>query len=276
MSISLGHTFILSLLIALLLFACGAPSAQPVQPISETVFSPSPTLEGTPNISATKDIVPSTLVAAKTAEPQTVALTSSKDNTLYEVGQGFLSNGSGQHIFVGKSAAGPVRRAVIAFDLAGNVPSGATITEATLTLNLSRTRDDGQVIGLHRLLADWGEGASDTPGNEGSGVPASDGDATWIYRSFDTEPWSQPGGDFESDPSGSVPVADPDRYSWGSTAAMVSDVQMWLDSPIDNFGWLLKGNEEEVRTTKRFDSRENESPENRPTLTITFILQGNP
>jgi hypothetical protein len=45
--------------------------------------------------------------------------------------------------------------------LAGEVPVGSTITEVTLTLNMSRTVDDGQVIALHRMLADWGEGVSD-------------------------------------------------------------------------------------------------------------------
>ena len=78
-----------------------------------------------------------------------------------------MSNGSGQHFFAGKSASGPVRRAVVAFDLAGEVSVGSTITEVTLTLNMSRAVDDGQVIAPHRMLADWGEGVSDVRPTKG-------------------------------------------------------------------------------------------------------------
>jgi hypothetical protein len=35
---------------------------------------------------------------------------------------------------------------------------------------------------------------------------------------------------------------------------MVNDVQMWVNIPAANFGWLLKDNEKKSRTTKRFDS----------------------
>ena len=134
----------------------------------------------------------------------TVLLAPSKDNTLYEVGEGFLSNGSGQHFFAGKGASGPVRRAVVAFDRAGDVPVGSTITEVTLTLNRNRTVDDGQVIALHRKLADWGEG---------TGVAAMPGDATWVFRVFDSDPWSEPGGDFASAPSGDILVVGPGQYT---------------------------------------------------------------
>ncbi|MDA1219193.1 MAG: DNRLRE domain-containing protein [Chloroflexi bacterium] len=274
MSIRFGQALILSICTGIMLMACNGQAGPPVRPATEPASSPTPTLVSTPPVVAATNLPPT--AAAETLEPQTVTLTSNKDNTLYEVEQGFLSNGSGQHFFAGKSAAGPVRRAVIAFNIAGKVPVGSTITKVALTLNVSRTQSEGQVVALHRLLADWGEGASDTTGNEGSGVPASPGDATWIYRSFDTDPWGEPGGDFQPIASGSITVAGLEKYSWGSTTAMVADVQMWLDIPVNNFGWLLKGNEEEVRTTKRFDSRENESPENRPTLTITFVPRGSP
>jgi len=282
MSIKVGPTMMLavwrSILITLLLVGCGGAASPvpdpPVQPITEPASRPTPFLAGTPD--APELATPPPTAVTATPGPETVTLTPSKDNTLYEDGQGFLSNGSGQHFFAGKSAAGAVRRAVIAFDIASSVPTGSTITQVTLTLNMSRTRNEEQIMALHRLLADWGEGASDTAGNEGSGVPASRGDATWTYRSFDHEPWREPGGDFWSTASSNVRLSGPDRYSWDSTPAMVADVQMWLDRPANNFGWLLKGNEEELRTTKRFDSRENESPENRPMLTITFVPRANP
>jgi hypothetical protein len=53
---------------------------------------------------------------------------------------------------------------------------------------------------------------------------------------------------------------------------MVADVQSWLDDPEGNYGWLLKGNEEDRATARRFGSRESENPEARPRLTVEYIL----
>jgi len=50
---------------------------------------------------------------------------------------------------------------------------------------------------------------------------------------------------------------------------MVADVKMWLDTPSSNHGWLLMGNDN-ATMVKRFDTRENASAANRPTLILTF------
>jgi hypothetical protein len=57
-------------------------------------------------------------------------------------------------------------------------------------------------------------------------------------------------------------------YTWGSTQEMVADVQDWLDNPSDNFGWIALGNESMIQTTKRFETRENTVPANRPLLSV--------
>ena len=156
------------------------------------------------------------------------------------------------------------------FDVGSAIPEGATINSVTLTLNMSRTQADVQDIGLHRLLADWGEGPSDAGGNEGSGTVAATGDATWVHTLFETEEWATPGGHFSSQAAATQRVGDVGKYTWGSTDEMVSDVQSWLDDPSTNFGWLLMGNEAANQTAKRFDSRENGGEGNRPVLTIQF------
>ena len=53
---------------------------------------------------------------------------------------------------------------------------------------------------------------------------------------------------------------------------MVADVQAWLDQPSGNFGWLLLGGESTSATSKRFDSKENDTPANRPVLEVEFSL----
>ena len=49
------------------------------------------------------------------------------------------------------------------------------------------------------------------------------------------------------------------------------DVQSWLDDPASNFGWLVLGDESEISTAKRFDTRESASP---PVLTIIYRPAG--
>jgi hypothetical protein len=68
-----------------------------------------------------------------------VTLAASRDNTLFEE-DGALSNGAGDHIFAGLTKDGVRRRALIAFDVAGALPAGSTISAVTLRLYLSKTQ----------------------------------------------------------------------------------------------------------------------------------------
>ena len=208
------------------------------------------------------------------SEPGSVTLEPSADNTLFEDSSSFRSNGAGQHLFVGNTNRRNTRRALLRFDVAGAVPPGATVTEVTLRMRMSRTRGGNETVTLHRVLADWGEGASDASGAEGGGAGAAPGDATWVHRSFDTEVWETPGGDFEAEASGSAEVGGTGHDTWQSPGGMVTDVQSWLDAPETNFGWLLKGNENGRQTAKRFDSREHSTTGNRPLLTVDFTVPG--
>ncbi|MEE8158570.1 MAG: DNRLRE domain-containing protein [Dehalococcoidia bacterium] len=225
---------------------------------------------------ATENPVPTpTPTATPTATPtlpdgEAISLGPSKDNTLYENATGAFSNGVGDHIFVGNNAGGQARRAVIAFDIAGNIPAGSIIQNVNLTIRMSRTVAGPETINLHGLLADWGEGTSNASANEGGGASSESGDATWVHRFFNSDSWSNPGGDFSSTVSASTSVGGSGSYAWGSTSQLVANVQRWLDDPSSNFGWILIGNEAGNRTAKRFDSRENGSAANRPVLTIIY------
>src|SRR6476646_1627155 len=192
----------------------------------------------------------------------------SKDNTLYEYdpAEGDHSNGAGFHFFAGENAMGELRRGVLAFDIAGTIPAGSTITAVSLSMNMSMTPTGAVTVDLHKLLADWGEGTSHAPMGEGDGAPATPNDATWRHRFFDSVFWTTQGGDFSPTVSASQSVAGVGQYTWSSTQ-MVADVQSWLDNPASNFGWLVLGGETAIAMAKRFDSRESASP---PMLTIEF------
>ena len=194
----------------------------------------------------------------------------SKDNTLYEYdpAEGDFSNALGFHFFAGETGMSELRRGVLAFDIAGSIPPGSMITSASLSVNMSRSpTNTAYVVELHKLLADWGEGTSIAPGEEGDGAPATANDATWRHRFFDTIFWTTQGGDFSATVSASQSVGGTGHYTW-SSAQMVADVQSWLDNPASNFGWLVLGDETAIATAKRFDTRESASP---PMLTIEFI-----
>lgn len=203
---------------------------------------------------------------------ETVTLAPSKDNTLYESPFGSLSNGAGQHFFAGTSGNGMIRRGLLAFDLS-SIPSEATVTSVRLTLSMSRTSEITPLeISLHRLLKDWGEGASQADRGEGEGASAVPPDATWLHNTFPNSFWVAEGGDFAPASSATAAVGDLGRYTWQSTPQMVADVQAWIDNPSSNFGWALLGLENRARTAKRFDSRQNEVPANRPRLDVDFSL----
>jgi hypothetical protein len=203
------------------------------------------------------------------ASANIINITPSKDNTLYEYdpAEGDHSNGAGFHFFAGENGMGELRRGVVAFDIAGTIPAGSTITAVSLTMNMSMTPAGAETVELHKLLADWGEGTSHAPMGEGDGAPATPNDATWRHRFFDTLFWTAQGGDFSATVSASQSVGGTGQYTW-SSAQMVADVQSWVNNPASNFGWLLLGNETTIATAKRFDTRESASP---PVLTIQYI-----
>jgi hypothetical protein len=212
------------------------------------------------------------------ADPQTalavISLAPNKDNTLYEDGSGSLSNGVGTFLFSGRILSGELRRALLAFDIAANIPAGSTINSVTLTLHVSNSTSGNQSTSLRRLLANWGEGGSNASGAEGMGISAMSGDATWLHTFYNTTFWTSAGGDFAGSASATALVGGDGFYTWGSTAQMVADVQGWLDNPASNNGWIVIGNEAVVQTAKRFDSKENPTAGNRPVLMIDYSPVG--
>ena len=245
------------------------PSPTPTQVSLIPDVAPVPTLASPVSPSPTSTPVPPTPTPTPPAV-DSVSLSPIKDNVLYEDPEGSKSNGLGESLSIGNTTKGKTRRAVIAFDVAGAIPAEATIISVTLTLHMSGAQTGRQTITLHTILADWGEGTSDAPVNVGRGVDATPGDATWVHRFFESDLWSAIGGDFSQTESARASVRNSGSYTWGSSAPMVSDVQGWLDDPATDFGWLLRGNEQESPTKKRFDSRQNTNEAFRPLLVIEF------
>jgi hypothetical protein len=209
------------------------------------------------------------------AAAQCVTLTPTKDNTLYQPSAGEEnSNGAGPALFVGSTNTQSARRALLSFDIAGAVPSGMIITSATLTLNVNKTGGSPETIDLHRLTADWGQGASNAgTSRDGSGTAAAPGDATWLHSFYPSASWSTPGGDFSPTVSASADASSFGAFTFPSTSQLVADVQSFLDSPSTNFGWILLGDESAFGSAARIDSSESTSPSLRPTLTLSYTYR---
>ena len=205
---------------------------------------------------------------------EVVMITSSRDNTIYEV-EGSKSNGAGVHMHSGMNGDGNARRALVWFDVAANVPAGAVINSVSVELECTNSTfgSGARTHTLNRITTDWGEGTSNagTPGEDGAA--ATTNDATWFFAKFSTSSWSNGGADYVVTPSGSVSVNAVGTYTIGSTSGMVSDVQGWLASPSTNFGWIFIGDEQVPGvdvTLKRFATREDAVSGNRPTLIVDF------
>jgi hypothetical protein len=199
----------------------------------------------------------------------TLTFGAARDNTLYESPTGSVSNGKGQYFFAGRTATGELRRGVLAFDVSVSIPPGVVVDSAVVVLSMSRSRPGTAAVGLHRLLASWGEGTSDALFEEGGGAASTPGDVTWIHRFFATQNWAAAGGDFQPAASATVNVGDVGFYSW-SSPALLADVQHWVNNPAQSFGWLLRGDEVTLGSATRFDTRESPAVTARPRLLVVI------
>lgn len=195
-----------------------------------------------------------------------VSIPAQKDNTIFSdtvpTGgiTGYPSDALG-YLYAGRTGTnhGPyLRRALISFDIAGQLPAGAQIQTAQLKLRPTKLGPAaaGKTLALHRLSQTWGEGTSENLSDLGFGAQATTNDATWAARFYSpTSPqaWTTNGGAYTSTASASAVVALP-TTTLPSTSQMVSDVQGWLTTPASNAGWILRGSETVNETVIQFSS----------------------
>jgi hypothetical protein len=150
------------------------------------------------------------------------------------------------------------RRALLRFELADQIPPGATITSVELELAAVSMLPPTPVssnFGLHRLLRPWSETA-----------------VTWSWTDGPTAPWGAGGAGREDDAvstaSATVRVTGLGVYTFASTPELVADVQQWLNDPASNDGWLLRSDTELPFTARHFGTREHATSPAR--LTVSY------
>jgi hypothetical protein len=230
------------------------------------------------------------LTLAQSALADTVTVWASHDTTIFQ--DNFNnSDGGGPALYAGTNGSMSPRRALLYFDIADNLPAGATITSVQLVLTLAQVAGTGmgegagapQTIRLYPLAQSWGEGTNGTGSTimmSGGGSPANAGDATWdaaFYSATSPTLWNSPGGDFVSTASASTSVSGTTvniPFTWGSTPQLVADARGWYNNPSSNFGWILKNDDEtDARTYYAFYSREgNSNASDTPQLIITYTV----
>ena len=151
---------------------------------------------------------------------------------------------------VSKSPFTVTNRMLLKFDFSG-IPTNATVTGVTLTLTIFRSNTGPANGDLNRLLVDWNEY-----------------EVTWNDRKAST-PWHAGGAESGTEfvPAASVTTQIDETIF--SSPGMVADVQLWVDNPGTNYGWIMMATGEPEGTGKQIGSRESDYS---PILVVDYTL----
>lgn len=176
--------------------------------------------------------------------------------TLYALQDSFLDSTSPQAtggdsavLYVGKG--NNIQRGIIMFDIPA-LGSEVKITSATLYLYKHPFGEGSSSLGIHRVVNAWTES-----------------DVSWVSRGNETD-WDTAGGDFLSDPSSVQQISASESQSWVGWD-VTNDLTYFLLNPDENFGWIIKDEDETatVGTQWVFSSKEGPDSE-RPRLEVVY------
>jgi len=148
-----------------------------------------------------------------------------------------------------QSLTGQAQRTLVMFDL--SIVPNAGIKSATLTLNVVSPPLLTRTYSANLVTSFWNEP-----------------DVTWSSR-VATTPWGAAGGDFDGTVASNANVG---LLSTTVTWTVTKALQTWYNGT-PNYGFLIKDNTETslAAQTTKFSSKEDATPANRPTLTLTFL-----
>jgi len=201
------------------------------------------------------------ILASSASFAATTTLFISRDTTLFQTNAD--NNLGNANIISGSTSRDQNSRGLLEFDLS-SIPSSSVITGVQFQAGLIRqsTSPISSAYSLHRFLKDWTEGVGGA-GADKTGSPALTGETTWNSQYFGLTPWSQPGGaagvEYVSTASAIGPSVNSvgSTYTINSTAQLVADLQLWLDNPSQNHGWMLIASaENSADSARRFSSSE--------------------
>jgi hypothetical protein len=161
-------------------------------------------------------------------------------------------------------------RTLLRFDVGSAVPPGSTIIGATLRLSPAGDPTERELteMALHRMTQFWNEGK----GKSADIFSSADHEVTWRHRIYPNVKWRAPGAragiDYVLRPSGRAQERANGSLVFNSTLAIQRDVQIWLDRPNTNEGWILLDRAGSAGALLTFASREDATLA--PRLTVEF------
>jgi hypothetical protein len=180
--------------------------------------------------------------------------------------QSDINCGVSTGLFVG-FAVNNRRNTLIQFNVS-SIPSGSTVSSASLGLYETGTGGGNGTVSARRMLVDWVEGT----GNYSIGLT---GETTWSHRIRATVAWNAAGatGDGVDRVAASSGAYNPDatvnQWAYLSNSGMVADVQAWVDGT-GNYGWHLSGTSTENNSYHSSDYTTDTSL--RPKFTVEYTV----
>ena len=147
-------------------------------------------------------------------------------------------------------------RGLLQFNDLSAIPSGATITSATLRLNMQFSEANTRTIDIHEATAAWTEGSDcNANGTPNWNTTFKVGTPTFNATALDSR-------------SINTTIGDKD---WTSTS-LATLVEGWKTTPANNFGLVIKDITEDGSSAslKQFASSENGTAANRPRLLVDY------
>ncbi len=163
-----------------------------------------------------------------------------------------------------------VSRSILSFDINYITPSEVAIKSAALDIYVSScSAAYYPTIRAYSVTKNWVEGTADCAGDTLTGA------ATWNCYAGAAYPWDSVGGDYESTPiSSAVTVTSTGKVSFSLDTSFVKN---WLTDPSQNYGILLKADDESAgmldpQSYIYFSSKE-DSASLRPKLTVVYTIE---
>ncbi|MBI4672531.1 MAG: DNRLRE domain-containing protein [Chloroflexi bacterium] len=182
-------------------------------------------------------------------------------------GNTYANLGGMEYVQFGEDAAQDSFRALLRFELANLLPTGAQVDDATLELYAydAGYDDAARDVVAHTASRDWLEG----DGWDLSADARNQG-VTWSTARPNVA-WTNPGGDFDAAELDRVTIpANPNGwYRWNVTSAVAS----WLNSWTPNYGFLLEP-DNGAWLHHQFRSSEYRDASLRPRLVIHYHVGG--
>jgi hypothetical protein len=180
------------------------------------------------------------------------------------------NNGGNTELHVNATTGTDRRTTLLKWDLS-SIPSNATVSSASLSLNV--TDASSLAFNLYNMRRTWVEGtgnrtASDTSANwntyDGATSWGTVGAANTSSDRYDTNLWSASTSSFSS--TGSKTEA--------LNADGVAVVQGWVSGSLGNYGLIIQNYSGSTNDAVYFSSSETTTEANRPKLSVTYCLAG--